>query len=124
MKTIKIVLSAFAMIAMVSFSNAQNEDKAAATRERTEKIIKHLELSEEQAAKARTINEKYIGLLANAANDTEKKKLNDEADAEVKKLLTEEQYKKYRAYLTAEKNPQQAKPSTRIPNQPRTLNQN
>lgn len=107
---------------MVTFSSAQATDKVAANKERTEKIIKHLELSEEQAVKARVLNEKYFGLMTNAVDATEKKRLNDEADAEAKKLMTEEQYKKYRAYLTAEKNPQQAKSAARIPNQPRTAN--
>lgn len=115
MKTIKIVLSAFAMLAMLSFSNAQNTDKAAANKERTEKIIKHLELSEEQAVKARELNEKYFALISNAKTDVEKKNYTGEAENEVKKILTEEQYKKYRAYVTAEQNPKQVQ---RIPRTP------
>jgi DNA replication protein DnaC len=122
MKTIKIVLSTFALLAMVSFSNAQNTDKAAANKERTEKIIKHLELSEEQAVKARELANKYSTLFSNAKDDAERKKLNDEADAETKKILTEEQYKKYKAYVTAEKNPKQAPRTERIGNVPRTSN--
>ncbi|MBI2280075.1 MAG: hypothetical protein HYU68_05245 [Bacteroidetes bacterium] len=124
MKTIKIGLMVFTMLVMVTFSSAQatDKDKVAANKEKTEKLIKHLELSEEQAVKARALNEKYFGLMTNAADATEKKRLNDEADAEAKKLLTEEQYKKYRAYLTAEKNPKQAKSVNRIPSQPRTSN--
>lgn len=122
MKAIKIGLMVFTMLVMVTFSSAQTTDKVAANKEKTEKLIKHLELSEEQAVKARALNEKYFGLMTNAADATEKKRLNDEADAEAKKLLTEEQYKKYRAYLTAEKNPKQGKSVNRIPNQPRTSN--
>jgi len=106
MKTLKIGLTLFTLLVMVTFGSAQTPEQTAKNKERTEKIIKHLELSEEQAVKARTINEKYFNLLANAKTDEDKKRLTDEADAEAKKVLTEEQYKKYRAYLTAEKNPQ------------------
>ncbi|MCB9173154.1 MAG: hypothetical protein H6589_00945 [Flavobacteriales bacterium] len=105
MKAIKIGLTLFAMIAMVTFSSAQTAEQKAENQARIEKIITHLELSNEQAAKARIINEKYFGLMSNAKTDEERKQLNDEADAEAKKLLTEEQYTKYRAYLTAESNP-------------------
>lgn len=122
MKAIKIGLMVFTMLIMVTFSSAQTAEQKSANKERTEKIIKHLELSEEQAVKARALNEKYFGLMTNTADATEKKRLNDEADAEAKKLLTDEQYKKYRAYLTAEKNPQQAKSAARIPNQPHPSN--
>lgn len=123
MKTIKIVLSAFAMLAMVSFTNAQNADKATHM-EKVENYIKQLDLTPEQAEKSRELSSKYFDLIKNAATPEERKKLTDEADAEAKKILTEEQYKKYYALKTANKNPKQAKPSTRIPNQPRTLNQN
>lgn len=112
MKAIKIGLTLFAMIAMVTFSSAQTAEQKAENQARIEKIITHLELSNEQAAKARIINEKYFGLMSNAKTDEERKQLNDEADAEAKKLLTEEQYTKYRAYLTAESNPVVA-PKTR-----------
>jgi len=123
MKTLKIGLTLFTMLVMVTFGSAQTPEQTAKNKERTEKIIKHLELSEEQAVNARTINEKYFNLLANAKTDTDKKRLNDEADADVKKVLTEEQYKKYRAYLTAEKNPQTtSKRATSTRTAPQTSN--
>lgn len=105
MKAIKIGLTLFAMIVMVTFSSAQTAEQKAENQARIEKIITHLELSKEQAVKARSINDKYFGLISNAKTDEERKQFNDEADAEAKKLLTEEQYIKYRAYLTAENNP-------------------
>jgi hypothetical protein len=121
MKAMKIGLMVFTMLIMVTFASAQTTDKTASV-ERTEKIIKHLELSEKQAVKARALNEKYFDLITNTEDATEKKRLNDEVDAEAKKILTDEQYKKYNAYLTAEKNPKEAKSAARIPNQPHPSN--
>ena len=113
MKTIKIVLSAFAMLAMVSFSNAQTADKTAHM-EKVESYIKQLELSPEQAVKAREMNSKYFDLVTNAATPEDRKRLTDEADAEAKKILTEEQYKKYYALKTAEQNPKQVQRTPRV----------
>ena len=117
MKTIKIVLSAVAMLAMVSFSNAQSAEKTAQI-EKVESYIQQLELSTEQAVKARELNHKYFDLITNAATPEDKKRLTVEADNEVKKILTEEQYKKYYALKTADENPKQTPRSARIPNQP------
>ncbi len=114
MKTIKIVLSAFAMLAMVSFSNAQTADKTAHM-EKVEVYIKQLELSPEQAVKARDLNSKYFDLIANAPTPEDRKRLTDEADAEARKLLTEEQYKKYYALKTADQNPKQVQRVPRTP---------
>jgi len=62
MKTIKIVLSAFAMLAMVSFTNAQNADKATHM-EKVENYIKQLDLTPEQAEKSRELSSKYFDLI-------------------------------------------------------------
>lgn len=117
MKTIKIVLSAFAMFTMISFTNAQTTEKTARMNQ-VESYIKQLDLTPEQAEKCRELSDKYSDLVRNVTTREERKKLTDEADAEAKKILTEEQYKKYYALKTANKNPKQEQKSARIPNQP------
>ena len=103
MKAIKIGLTLFAMLVMVTFSSAQTEKEA--HMEKTEKLITYLELSEKQAVQARELNSKYFDLFAKADSPEEKKRLNDESQAEARKILTEEQYKKYQDYVTKENNP-------------------
>ncbi len=121
MKAIRIGIMAFTFLAMISISSAQTANNAK-TKERTEKIISYLGLSDAQAVKARAISDKYFDLFTATKDANEKKKLNDQAEAEIKQLLTEDQYKKYRVYLTNEKNLQQGKSATRIPTPPRTAN--
>lgn len=105
MKAIKIALTLFSMVFFTTLGMSQTNKNA--DQENTEKIISHLNLSPEKASIAREIGKKYYEKMNLAKDDYEKKAITDETDLEIRKLLSEEEYKKYYAFITEQKNSSQ-----------------
>jgi len=102
MKALKIGFTLFAMLVMVTFTNAQSTAKES-TEAKTARYIKALGLDNEQADKAKKLNLKYERLFNGAATPEEKKKYVGEYDVEVKSILTDAQYAKYKEMVAKER---------------------
>ena len=104
MKTLKLGLTLFSLFAVVAFSSAQNDNTKMTKEEvRTEKIIDYIGLDDNVASKARTLSVKYTALINEASDDSKKEQIFKNLDIDVKNLLTDEQYKKYKEFLANEK---------------------
>ena len=102
MKTLKIGISLFSLLAIVSFSNAQTASKVKAD-DRTERMIVKLGLDETKANHAREISVKYKDLVSNSTDQKQKIAYKQEAEEELKKILSSEQFAKYKEILANEK---------------------
>ena len=102
MKALKIGITLFSLLAIVSFSNAQDAESKRVD-SRTERIITKLGLNETQATQARELSVKYKDLVANATDQKQKTAYKQEAEVELKKILTAEQYQDYKEILANEK---------------------
>lgn len=108
MKKIKILFTLLSLLMFVGVSNAQTSAQET-NKQKTERYIKALKLSDDQAAKSRELSAKYEQLITNAANADEKKKYWAELDNEVQQLLTSEQYAQYKELRAKDKREQAVK---------------
>ncbi len=105
MKNVRTVLAAFAVLFAVAGTQAQELKKAtpnrAAMKAAKESVDAELQLTPEQKTKMDAIRKKYVEKardLKSGEREERRKQmmaLHDERDAEVKSILTEEQYKKF-----------------------------
>jgi hypothetical protein len=110
MKALKIGLTLFSMLVLVTFSSAQSGTERMTKEEaRTERIIEYVGLDAATAVKARELSVKYTALFKEAGDDVKKEQIIKDMDVDAKNLLTEEQYKKYKEFLANEKNTKKAR---------------
>lgn len=85
--------------------NSKPQDKKPDPAKRFEQLVKELKLDEKQTKEFKKINDDFIAKLKkereSTSSDREKKRENmkamtDERDKQIKKVLTEEQYKQYK----------------------------
>lgn len=99
MKSLKISITLLSMLAIVSFSSAQDAGKQT----KADKIISQLNLDADQTAKVNALQAKYKPLIKGTENKEEKLKYRSELDVEVQKILTKEQYAKFKELKANEK---------------------
>ena len=92
MKGLKIGVTLFFLMVIVTFSNAQsNGDKL-------DKMITELSLNAKQTEEVRALYGKYKPLIKEAESVEEKKKYRSEIDLGLQGILTKEQYGKYKEH--------------------------
>lgn len=108
----KAALMLIAVFALSFASIAQNQgprnfDPKEMAKRQTEELTKQLDLNKDQQKKVLELNEKYANKMSemrNGGGDREAMrekmtKMREEQNKEMKKILTEDQYKKYEKYL-------------------------
>lgn len=101
----------FASVAMAQPGGQRNFDPKEMAKRQTEELTKELGLNKDQAKKVLELNTKSMekmsemrGQMRDGGGDREAmlekmQKSRDEQNAEMKKILTDDQYKKYEKYL-------------------------
>jgi hypothetical protein len=106
-----LIVMAMMMISVFIF--AQQTDRAAMAIKQAEKMKTELSLSDQQFEKVKQIQERFASGHARLLSDTamarenrvvERKRMNDERMAEIKGVLTEEQYKKWSEFREKQMN--------------------
>ncbi|MDL2255017.1 MICOS complex subunit MIC60 [Parabacteroides sp. OttesenSCG-928-G06] len=110
----KILLVCLLMV-MGTVGMVAQQDMQARMKERVENYVKELKLEGEKAEKFKEIQNKYMekmrtemqtmrdaGNTDREAMRTKMTKMNEDRDAEIKKILTEEEFKKYQEILSKE----------------------